>query len=71
MDPDRLFLGACARYGPDDRAERERAARLGARVDAPLVALNDVHYHGRRRRALQDVLSAIRVGRPVDTVTTT
>ncbi|MDA8620843.1 error-prone DNA polymerase [Planctomycetota bacterium] len=68
LDPDRLFLGACALYGPDDRAERERTARLGARVDAPLVALNDVHYHERRRRALQDVLTAIRVGRPVDTV---
>ncbi len=68
MNPDRLFLGACALYGPDDRAERERAARLGARVDAPLVALNDVHYHERRRRALQDVLTAIRVGQPVDTV---
>jgi error-prone DNA polymerase len=68
VDPDRLFLGTSALLGPDDRAERERAARLGARVDAPLVALNDVHYHERRRRALQDVLTAIREGRPVDAV---
>ncbi|MEM1453175.1 MAG: error-prone DNA polymerase [Planctomycetota bacterium] len=64
---DRLFLGAAALHGPDDRAEIEGIARLGARAGVPLVALNDVHYHVRKRRALQDVLTAVRLGASVDT----
>ncbi|MEM9381728.1 MAG: PHP domain-containing protein, partial [Planctomycetota bacterium] len=64
---ERLFLGAAALHGPDDRTEVERVTRLGARTGAPLVALNDVHYHVRRRRALQDVLTAVRLGASVDT----
>ncbi|MEM9799043.1 MAG: error-prone DNA polymerase [Planctomycetota bacterium] len=63
---ERLFLGAAALCSPDDRAALERTARFGTRVDAELVALNDVHYHVRRRRALQDVLTAVRLGTSVD-----
>ncbi|HEY7840458.1 MAG TPA: PHP domain-containing protein, partial [Gammaproteobacteria bacterium] len=39
--------------------------RLGGRAGLPLVASSDVHMHARGRRALQDVLTAIRFGRPV------
>src|SRR5262249_3228102 len=35
---------------------------LGARHDMPLVAAGDAHMHVRRRRALQDVMTAIRLG---------
>jgi DNA polymerase III alpha subunit len=39
---------------------------LGRELALPLVAAGDVHMHRRGRRALQDVLTAIRLGRPVD-----
>src|SRR5262249_2674814 len=48
-------------HGPDDAAELERLRRLGARHGLPLVAAGDVHMHARKRRALQDVMTAIRL----------
>jgi error-prone DNA polymerase len=39
--------------------------RIAAAADLPLVASGDVHMHGRARRRLQDVLTAIRLGVPV------
>jgi len=39
---------------------------LGEDLDLPLVATGDVHMHARGRRALQDVLTAIRVGTTVE-----
>ena len=35
---------------------------LGRSLDVPCVAAGDVHMHRRSRRALQDVLTAIRLG---------
>ncbi len=35
-------------------------------MNLPLVATGDVHMHARGRRALQDVLTATRVGTTVD-----
>ena len=63
---ERLVLGAGALHGPDDRGELERIERLGARLDLGLAATADVHYHERRRRALQDVLTATRLGTTVE-----
>ena len=45
-------------------ADRERLARLEAlarQLEIPAVASGDVHMHQRRRRALQDTLTAIRL----------
>ncbi|MFZ2508013.1 MAG: error-prone DNA polymerase, partial [Steroidobacteraceae bacterium] len=45
-------------------ADRERLARLealGRQLGIPAVASGDVHMHQRRRRALQDTLTAIRL----------
>jgi len=64
--PDRLSLGAAMLGGPDDRGALERTARLGERTDVPLAAVGDVHYHARKRRALQDVLTAVRLGTTVE-----
>src|SRR5262247_1844974 len=47
--------------GPNDRAKLESLKRLGL----PLVAAGDVHMHVRSRKPLQDVLTAIRLGKPV------
>jgi error-prone DNA polymerase len=38
---------------------------LGKAVDLPLVAAGDVHMHLRGRRRLQDLVTAIRLGRPL------
>jgi error-prone DNA polymerase len=38
---------------------------LGRLLDVPCVAAGDVHLHRRSRRALQDVLTAIRLGKPL------
>ena len=48
--------------GPDDEAELDRLRKLGSRYGLPLVAAGDVHMHQRSRRALQDVMTAIRRG---------
>jgi error-prone DNA polymerase len=48
-----------------DRRRLERLQSLGKRFGLPCVAAGDVHLHRRRRRALQDVLTAIRLNVPV------
>ena len=66
------FLAACfparawiavellARSG--EKARLETLRDLGRQVQLPLVACGDVHMHARGRRALQDALTAIRLG---------
>jgi error-prone DNA polymerase len=57
----RAWLAVELHRGPDDSAELERLRELGMRHGLPLVAASDVHMHVRRRRALQDVMTAIRL----------
>ena len=58
--PGRTFL-AGAHYHCGDEARRLRLlAELGERLDAPLVAVNDVLYHAPERRPLADVVTCIR-----------
>ena len=52
-------------HGPDDRQRLAQLEALGAAFGLPLVAAGDVHMHRRGRRALQDTLTAIRLGRPL------
>src|SRR5690606_8451868 len=52
-----------------DGLERERIERLrvlGRQLELPLVASGDVHMHCRERRALQDTVTAIRLGTTLD-----
>ncbi len=49
-----------------DRRRLERLQALGASLGLPLVAAGDVHMHARGRRALQDVLTATRLGTTVE-----
>ena len=51
--------------GPNDRAKLDALRRLSQESALPLVAAGDVHMHVRSRRKLQDVLTAIRLRRPV------
>ena len=55
-----LYIAATRRYHGDDNKYLYRLAQLSARLDIPLVATNDVHYHIPARRQLQDILTCIR-----------
>jgi len=55
-----VWLAAARAYGPRDLQRLSRLAALAQRSGAPLVATNDVLYHGPERRPLQDVLTCIR-----------
>ena len=58
----RAWLAVELHHGADDTAELARLRELGALHGLPLVAAGDVHMHVRRRRALQDAMTAIRQG---------
>ena len=57
---DRLWLAVELHCGPDDARRLQMLEATAHALDIPLVASGDVHMHVRRRRALQDVLTAIR-----------
>ena len=48
-----------------DAAWLQRLQALSDETALPLVAAGDVHFHVRSRKALQDVMTATRLGRPV------
>ncbi|MDP6690014.1 MAG: error-prone DNA polymerase, partial [Alphaproteobacteria bacterium] len=58
--PGRCYLAGHYLYSGDDRRRLAHLAALAKAADTPLVATNDVHYHGPGRRVLQDVLVCIR-----------
>jgi len=58
--PGRAFLAGIHRYRGDEPRRLGRLDQLGERVGAPLVAVNDVHYHVPERRPLADVVTCIR-----------
>jgi error-prone DNA polymerase len=58
--PKRTFLAGVYRYRGDERRRLGLLDELGRRAGAPLVAVNDVHYHAPERRALADVVTCIR-----------
>ncbi len=58
--PDRLWIAVELHREATDALRLEELRGVGARLGAPLVAAGDVHMHVRRRRALQDVLTAVR-----------
>ena len=67
----RLFGAAAISPAPCCSAATMRARlaqldNLAAEMGVGLVATNDVHYHVPERRALQDVVTAIRLGCTVD-----
>ncbi|MCD9026614.1 error-prone DNA polymerase [Luteimonas sp. BDR2-5] len=58
--PERLWIAVELHRGQDDSAKLARLQVFGASLRVPLVAAGDVHMHARGRRALQDVMTAIR-----------
>jgi error-prone DNA polymerase len=63
--PDRAWLAVELLRNGDDRARLAKLMEIGARCRLPLVAAGDVHYHVRERRALQDLVTAIRLNTPI------
>ncbi|TXK65668.1 error-prone DNA polymerase [Alkalisalibacterium limincola] len=63
--PRRLWIAASLHRLPGERDRLHALQQLGQRHGLPLVATGEVHMHVRRRRALQDALTAIRLGRAV------
>ncbi len=61
----RLWLGVELLTGGYDARRLAALEALGDALDIPRVASGDVHMHRRSRRALQDVLTAIRLGTTV------
>ncbi len=62
---DRVWLAAARPYGARDLVRLAALEGLAVRTGAPMIAVNDVLYHGPERRALQDILTCIREGRPI------
>ncbi|MBY0438554.1 MAG: error-prone DNA polymerase [Burkholderiales bacterium] len=63
--PDACWIGVVLVQGPDDGEVLERAWQLAAGPGLPLVACGGVQMHRRERKALHDVLTAIREGLPL------
>ncbi len=63
---DRCYLAGSMLFRGDDARRLARLDNLAAEFGVRFVATNDVHYHAPERRALQDVVTAIRLGCTVD-----
>jgi error-prone DNA polymerase len=59
------WIAAELHCGPNDHAKLNHLRALSKSSGLPLTASGDVHMHLRSRRRLQDVLTAIRLGKPV------
>ena len=55
-----VWLAAAMGYGPSDARRLDLLAELAQAAGTPLLACNDVLHHAPQRRALQDVMTAIR-----------
>ncbi len=56
----RVWLAASRAYAAQDLKRLARLDALGEAAGAPMVATNDVLYHGPERRPLQDVITCVR-----------
>jgi DNA-directed DNA polymerase III PolC len=63
---DRCYLAGSMLFRGDDARRLARLDNRAAEFGVRFVATNDVHYHIPERRALQDVVTAIRLGCTVD-----
>ncbi len=63
---DRCYLAGTMLFRGDDARRLARLDDLATEMGVKFVATNDVHYHVPERRALQDVVTAIRLGCTVE-----
>lgn len=57
---DHLYLSINRSYTGLDQKRMFRLAQLSEQFNIPLAANNDVHYHEKERRQLQDILTCVR-----------
>lgn len=57
---DHLYIAAARRYQGDDTKYLYQINQLSKKLNIPMVATNDVHYHEPARRQLQDIATCIR-----------
>ncbi|MBB5193645.1 error-prone DNA polymerase [Silvimonas terrae] len=62
---DRAWIAVELLQGPDDAGRLKQLRWVSSQTGLPCVAAGDVHMHTRSRRALQDVMTALRVHKPV------
>ncbi len=55
-----LYIAASRKYQGDDAKYLYCLKQISQRLNIPLVATNDVHYHEPNRRQLQDIMTCIR-----------
>jgi len=65
LAPGRSWIACELTRGPDDAARLAALQRAGERAAMPLVAAGAVHMHVRRRKKLQDAITAIRLRTPL------
>lgn len=65
FDASSLWLGVELHLAPDDSLWLQTLQQVGVDLGLPLLACGDVHMHARSRKPLQDVVTAIRLGRTV------
>ena len=65
---DRCYALAELHHGPLDSVRLERWLGRCGQLGIPVAAANDVHFHNQRRRPLQEVLTAIRCGVPLQSL---
>ena len=63
--PQHTWIAVHRHKAPAQEADPRALAALSHRHRVPRVACGDVHMHVRRRRALQDAMTAIRLRKPV------
>lgn len=63
---DRCYLAGTMLFRGDDARRLAQLDNLATEMGVKFVATNDVHYHVPERRALQDVVTAIRLGCTVE-----
>jgi error-prone DNA polymerase len=62
---DNAWIGVELVRGADDDAHMASCAAIGRKLGIPCIAAGDVHVHERRRKKLQDVMTAIRLRYPL------
>ncbi|CAM4109661.1 DNA polymerase III subunit alpha [Comamonas aquatilis] len=60
-----LWLGVELHLAPDDSLWLQTLQQVGTALGLPLLACGDVHMHARSRKPLQDVVTAIQLGKTV------
>nr|WP_199078958.1 error-prone DNA polymerase [Pedobacter sp. ASV19] len=55
-----LYIAAVRSYQSDDIKRLFRIDQLASQMGIPMVATNDIHYHDRDRRELQDIVTCTR-----------